>query len=477
VSKGPFYAPTAQNSFITAVNKVGWPEIDDLQRFGATNATMRAMRYVSPDGVRSDAAHAYLHPLLTGNNHPNLHVIVDTVVHRVIFENNRAVGVAFSPKTAPDDTPAAAGGEPRIVKARKMVILSAGACGTPLILERSGVGMTEILERAGVPVIADVPGVGSNYQDHQLLVYPYKSNLAPEETADALIAGGMEVVMDLLQRGDKILGWNAQDVTCKLRPCEEDIEAMGPEFRKVWDKHFKDVPDKPLTLMSLVGWCVKRSVSMLEHASLTIWYSFPALDPSLVIEPGQYFGISVFSSYPLSRGHIHITGPNIDDPIDFETPIYNDPDDFDITVARWAFKKQREIARRMDIYRGAVAMANPAFPDASKAASSTEKEYPLPQDVQDIEYDAEDDVILDKFLQANAGSTWHSLGSCKMAALENGGVVDANLSVYGVQGLKVADLSIPPSNVGCNTNNTALMIGEKAAEIFIRELRLDKKSA
>ena len=196
-----------------------------------------------------------------------------------------------------------------------------------------------------------------------------------------------------------------------------------------------------------------------------------------MIDPGQYFGISVFSSYPLSRGHVHITGPNVDDAIDFVTPIYNDPDGFDLAVARWAFRKQREIARRMDIYRGFVAMANPAFPDGSDAAASHEKEYPLPQDLKDIEYSKEDDAVLDKYLRANAGSTWHPLGTCKMAPLESGGVVDASLSVYGVERLKVADLSIPPSNVGSNTANTALLIGEKAADILIEELGLNKVSS
>ncbi len=58
-----------------------------------------------------------------------------------------------------------------------------------------------------------------------------------------------------------------------------------------------------------------------------------------------------------------------------------------------------------------------------------------------------------------------------MAPREKDGVVDANLNVYGVKGLKVADLSIAPENVGANTNNTALVIGEKAADIIIKELK------
>jgi alcohol oxidase len=57
-----------------------------------------------------------------------------------------------------------------------------------------------------------------------------------------------------------------------------------------------------------------------------------------------------------------------------------------------------------------------------------------------------------------------------MRPFRNGGVVDKDLNVYGVQGLKLCDLSIIPENVGANTNNTALMVGEKATEIMAKEL-------
>lgn len=67
---------------------------------------------------------------------------------------------------------------------------------------------------------------------------------------------------------------------------------------------------------------------------------------------------------------------------------------------------------------------------------------------------------------------WHSLGTSSMQPLSKGGVVDAKLNVYGTKGLKVADLSIAPHNVGANTYNTALSIGEKAAVLIAKELDL-----
>lgn len=92
-----------------------------------------------------------------------------------------------------------------------------------------------------------------------------------------------------------------------------------------------------------------------------------------------------------------------------------------------------------------------------------------------IQYSAEDDKAIEQHVRETVSTTWHSLGTCKMAPREKKGVVDASLSVYGTKGLKLADLSIVPENVGANTNNTAFLVGEKAADIFIRELELKDK--
>lgn len=73
-------------------------------------------------------------------------------------------------------------------------------------------------------------------------------------------------------------------------------------------------------------------------------------------------------------------------------------------------------------------------------------------------------------MRENINTTWHSLGTTKMAPRDDGGVVDSSLSVYGVEGLKVVDLSIVPENVGANTNNTAFVVGEKAADIIAKDL-------
>lgn len=168
---------------------------------------------------------------------------------------------------------------------------------------------------------------------------------------------------------------------------------------------------------------------------------------------------------------MHITGPHLGDPIDFEHGFFSDEGDNDIKKHVWSYKKQREVIRRMPSYRGEMTHSHPPFAPGSKAAC-VELDGPLPADAPDIEYSADDDAVLEEWLRSNVGTTWHALGTCKMLPRDQNGVVDADLSVYGVNGLKIADLSIIPRNIAANTNATALAVGEKAADIFIKELGL-----
>lgn len=246
VSNGTYFAKRSQDDFISAVNKVGWPEIDDLGSLDACNGAQRAVRFISPDGKRQDSASRYLQPLLQDSAHPNLHVLVESQVVRVLFQGKRASAIVYRPK--------AEGAAGRTINANKLIILSCGAFGTPAVLERSGVGDPEVLRRAGIPrVVADVPGVGHEYEDHHLLLYTYKSSLNPDETIDGILTGALNPI-ELIQNNHKILGWNAQDVTCKLRPSNKDVASLGPAFQEVWNEGFRDNPNRPLMVMSIVSW-------------------------------------------------------------------------------------------------------------------------------------------------------------------------------------------------------------------------------
>lgn len=200
-------------------------------------------------------------------------------------------------------------------------------------------------------------------------------------------------------------------------------------------------------------------------------------DPSLV-EPGQYITMGTYTAYPLSRGSIHITDKeNVIDGYDFDTGFLNH--NSDLKKQLWAYKMQREIARRLPYYKGELELGHPKFPSSSSAALNKPVERGgtdgegASLGIKDIEYSEEDDRLIEDWVRDNLNTTWHSLGTCQMRERERGGVVDGSLNVYGTSGLKVADLSMVPENVGANTNNTALVVGEKAAVIIGRELGIE----
>lgn len=269
VSDGTYRCKKSEDDILSAAEKVGYPELTDLQDLDTNNGFGRWLRYVNPDGRRQDIAHTYLHPRLEDGKHPNLHVLVESQVLRVLFEETTAVGIEY--RANPDFQAAMplALAPPRTARARRMVIVSCGALATPLLLERSGVGDARVLLRAGVPVVADLPGVGHDYQDHHLVHCPYRTNLEPDETLDGVLAG-REDHQALIDSNASIIGWNGTDIGSKLRPTEAEVTALGSGFREAWDRDFKNVPSKPLMLMAA--------------------FSYYFGDPS-VVPPGQYMSM------------------------------------------------------------------------------------------------------------------------------------------------------------------------------------------
>ncbi|WPG97842.1 alcohol oxidase [Acrodontium crateriforme] len=458
ISMGTYFQDGPAEDFLAGSTAVGQGVTADAQDLKACNVFSKWAKYISPDGKRQDAAHTYIHPLMQAGTHPNLHLLVNSKVTRVIFdENKRATGIEYVP--TPSSQPETSLSKPvaSTVTAKRLVVVSAGALGTPSILERSGVGKKEVLEKANVPVVCDLPDVGEHYQDHHLLLYPYKTSLKPGETLDALLSGRKDFG-ETIAANEPVLGWNAIDVAAKIRPTDAEVAELGPEFQKRWDEDFKDRPTRPLMLTGVV-------CSFLGDPKV--------LPQSEDGNTQQYATLGMYTAYPYSRGNIHITSPDVSVPASFNTGFFSDP--ADVKKQIWAYKKSREIYRRTDQYRGELDLGHPKFPEGSKAAlhdgpaatfSSPEDRKNLPP----LEYSAEDDKAIEQFLRDNVNTTWHSMGTCRMAPREKGGVVDGGLNVYGVTGLKLCDLSICPGNVGANTNNTAFVVGEKAADIIAQDL-------
>jgi len=261
------------------------------------------------------------------------------------------------------------------------------------------------------------------------------------------------------------------------------------DFQRGWDSYFKNKPDKPV----------------MHYSVISGWFGDHMLMP-----PGKFFTMFHFLEYPFSRGSIHVKSADPYDSPDFDAGFMSDKRDMAPMV--WGYIKSRETARRMGAYAGEVTGMHPHFAHNSPARAKdldleTTKAYAGPnhlsagiqhgswsnplepgkassegylnsnkQDAHpEIHYSNEDIKHIEKWVQRHVETTWHSLGTCSMAPKEGNsivkhGVLDERLNVHGVKGLKVADLSICPDNVGCNTFSTALLIGEKAAVLTAEDL-------
>ena len=138
------------DAFVEAGKQAGHPYTDDFN--GPQQEGMGPYQTTIKNNQRCSAAVAYLRPALS---RPNLKVEVNALTHRILFEGKRAVGVEYKQ-----------GDELHTVKASKEVILSGGAVNSPQVLLLSGIGNAEYLRKFGINVVADLPGVGQNLQDH-----------------------------------------------------------------------------------------------------------------------------------------------------------------------------------------------------------------------------------------------------------------------------------------------------------------------
>ncbi|KAJ3824717.1 GMC oxidoreductase-domain-containing protein [Lentinula raphanica] len=447
----------------------------DLNDFEKINVYGPWHKYIdSQTGKRSDTAHHFLYNLHNfdldpeSSNH-KVHVLTKRRAVRVIFQNKRAVGVEYVAREDFDNGKPQV--QPRIAYASRLVVLSSGAFGSPAILERSGIGSTLHLSQVDVRQIVDLPGVGENYNDHNIGFTPY---LASEDSdcLDGIFSGEDKAIEPYLKeweaQGSGLLAHNSIDAGVKLRPTPEELEELGPDFKQVWDEFYAGAPDKPVAVL---------------FATAGDFMNYDAPSASL-----KKFGMVCFTAYPRAVGYTHITSAsNPWAPLRFDPKYLSHP--ADVAVLRWCYKRGRELARRMSSYRGEIAAGHPKFcssPPGSDLGKSlkagipasvvSSTSGPVAIDTPDIVYSEEDDKAIDDHLRATVGTTWHSLGTCAMKPREAGGVVDSRLNVYGVVNLKVADLSIAPLNVGANTNNTALTIGEKAFLLVAEDLGISSDS-
>lgn len=378
------------DAILSAFADIGVPRTNDyngVDQFGAfyyqTTVT---------DGRRCSAADAFLRPVM---GRPNLEVVTGAECRRVVLEDNRATGVEIeSPKGR------------LTIKARREVILSAGAYHSPKLLMLSGIGPASHLQQIGIPVIQNSPQVGMNLQDHYILTMSWR-----------LRAGVYSYNQEL--SGGRLL-WNVLRYLLRRDGTMTIPAAQIGAFVK--SDPALDRPDLQFHCLPVTGDLDAAAAG--EKSALSPW-------------PGLTLGPTVLR--PESRGHVRLSSPN--------------PTDVPEIVHNWleAEEDQRLSVRAMRMARNLVA--------APSLAPLVESE---PWPGQNCNTDQE---LLD-YARGYGNTGYHPVGTCRMG-IDDGAVLDPTLRVNGVDSLRVVDASVMPRLVSGNTNAAAIMIGEKGADLIL----------
>ena len=370
-------------AFLEAGHQAGYPVSDDLN--GAARDGFGAVDLTVGRGRRSSASSAYLRPVLKRRN---LEVLTGALTHTIVFKENRAVGVTFS-----------RGGLTRTASARREVILSAGAINTPQVLMLSGVGPAAHLASHGIPVTADLPGVGQGLQDHLATHVKYRS------TKPWSMLRYLNPFRGALAMGQYL------------------VTRSGP------------LADPGMSVATFV-----RSAPALEEPDIKmLLVSALFAQNGQKMEPMHGFYAPINVARPEARGQVTLASADPAAPPGIDQNYNGTAHD------RRAMREGVRIARQI--------FAQPAF-DGFRG----EELAPGPAVRSDEEIDAH--------IRAAAEADYHSTSSARMGN-DAMAVVDAELRVRGLLGLRVVDASVMPHLPGGNTAIPVAMIAEKAADLVL----------
>ncbi|KAF7523008.1 hypothetical protein G7054_g11947 [Neopestalotiopsis clavispora] len=348
--------------------------------------------------TRSYAVSGYYTPVA---NRSNLHLLTGHRVNEIVFDTNlHADGINLQPRGVPD------GEDVTSVKAKKEIVLAAGALHSPQILQRSGVGPSSLLEEAGIEALVDLPGVGSNMQDHPVSYVAFSWPLADTTGNTISLIPLPQLIPDT---------WTSVVETLQEQNSTEFLPAT-------------------YTTEQIAGFEAQRrlfidSIQRTDNAVIEIPFN----------------GSSSFATVQtkgMSRGTVHLdTQDRYAEPIVDYATFYN-PVDARLMVG------SIEFARRLH--------ETPAMVDTFGPIAAT---YP-PANMTG--YDELEQVAR----ASTSGTIGHISGTCSMAPRSLGGVVGTDLLVHGVTGLSVADASIQPMIPSAHLCTTVYAVAEKAADLI-----------
>ena len=376
------------DAFADAAQQAGIPHTTDFNR--GDNEGVGYFQVNQKEGFRWNTARAFLRPTCYGR--PNFELWNNAQVTRLVTQRGadgelRCTGVQVWD-----------GMEHVTADATTEVVLCAGAIGSPQILQLSGIGPAALLQQHGIEVVADLPGVGANLQDHLQIRAVYKINGAP--TLNVLASSAL---------GKARIG------------LEYLLKRSGP------------MSMAPSQLGAFT-----RSDPGQPHANLE--YHVQPLSLDAFGEPLHTFPAftaSVCNLNPTSRGTVRIRSADYKDAPAIAPNYLSTPEDRQ--VAADSLRVTRNI------------VAQPAL-----AKYRPEEFKPGPQYQSDEE--------LARLAGDIASTIFHPVGTTKMGRADDPmAVVDSQLRVRGVAGLRVVDAGVMPTITSGNTNSPTLMIAEKAA--------------
>ncbi|TVY71214.1 Dehydrogenase xptC, partial [Lachnellula suecica] len=392
--------------------------------------------------TRSYAMTKYYEPT---EKRTNYHLLPGHKVREVVFGGLVAEGVTFEARDG--------GANKTIytVKARKEIILAAGTFNSPLILQRSGVGPRELLERAGIEVKVDLPGVGQNLQDHgaTLIAYAYGTDLEPNPTTSP---GNATFIAEAQAEYDQ----NRTGKTAwPVFECLTNDETLGPLTVGLANSVvFLPLLDFYPNITALTSQIVAQDLSTFLpstydatllagfEAQKTILLASYQSNSSAMLElffNGNPVNVVVLQK-PLSRGIVTLnTSSPFSDPV-VDPMTFMNPADLQIDLAMMRFARK---------WYAAPSMA-PLNPFETVPGSSV----------------VSDEDLIAAIRTYSIPSIGHGMGTNAMMPRELGGVVAPDLLVYGVKGVSVADASVIPLAPATHSCSTVYAIAEKAADII-----------
>ncbi|XP_028172924.1 glucose dehydrogenase [FAD, quinone]-like [Ostrinia furnacalis] len=421
VQDSPYNTPLGAG-MLQAGEEMGY---DILDVNGAQQTGFGWYQFTIRRGTRCSAAKAFLRPVRLRQN---LHIALFSHVTKVLIDKDtkRAYGVEFIRD-----------GTKQVVYATKEVILSAGAIGSPQLLLLSGVGPEDHLKEVGVDVIHNSPGVGKNLQDH-------------------IAVGGLvfrvdypvSLVMNRLVNINSALRYAVtEDGPLTSSIGLEVVAFINTKYANATD----DWPDIEFMMTSCStpsdgGTQVKRAHSLTDDFYNEVFAE---------INNQDVFGIFPMMLRPKSRGFIKLRSKN---PLEYPIMVHNyltHPDD--VGVLREGVKAAVAVGQTQAMKRFGARFHDKPLPNC--------KHLPLYTD----EY-------WDCLIRQYTMTIYHLSGTAKMGpSTDPMAVLDSQLRVHGVEGLRVIDASMMPTITNGNINAPVMMVAEKGADM-IKEAWLDKRS-